>query len=102
MPGGRVPSFSVIIPSRLRHDRLAACLRSLIKSDYPRDRFDVIVVDQNSGMPPRAVLVPFAEQLNLAMIELSFDGAARALNAGCPSRARRLSRLHERGLCLHL
>lgn len=82
MPGGRIPSFSVIIPSRLRHDRLAACLRSLIKSDYPRDRFDVIVVDQNSGMPPRAVLAPFAEQLNLAMIELASNGMPRALNAG--------------------
>jgi GT2 family glycosyltransferase len=33
-------------------------------------------------MPPRAVLAPFAEKLNLAMIELSSGGIAFARNAG--------------------
>ena len=74
--------MSVVIPSRLHHDNLLACLRSLIKSGYPHDRFDVIIVDQGSGNPPRAVLAPLAEQLNLAMIELASGGIARALNAG--------------------
>lgn len=82
MPGNPVPFFSVIIPTRLRHDRLAACLRSLVKSDYPRERMEVIVVDQASGSPPRGVLAAFSEQLNLAMIELGSGGAARARNAG--------------------
>lgn len=82
MSDGLPPSFSVVIPSFLRHDSLAACLRSLLSSSYPRDRFDVIVVDLASGMPPRAVLAPFAEKLNLAMIELGSRSFAFARNAG--------------------
>lgn len=82
MPGNPVPFFSVIIPTQLRHDRLAACLRSLVKCDYPRERLEVIVVDQASGSPPRGVLASFSEQLNLAMIELGSGGDARARNAG--------------------
>jgi GT2 family glycosyltransferase len=82
MSNDKAPSFSVIIPSLLRHDNLRACLRSLLNSDYPHDRFDVIVVDRASGMPPRAVLAPFAEKLNLAMIELGSSNLAFARNAG--------------------
>ena len=82
MSNDKVPSFSVIIPSRLRHESLAACLRSLLKAQYPRDRFDVIVIDRASGMPPRAILAPFAEELNLAMIELGSSNIAFARNAG--------------------
>ncbi|MEP7270193.1 MAG: glycosyltransferase, partial [Acidobacteriota bacterium] len=82
MPPGQVPYFSVIIPSRLRHDRLAALLRSLVKCSYPQDRFEVIVIDEASGSPPRAVLAPFSGHLTLAMIELGIGGLARARNAG--------------------
>ncbi len=77
-----LPFLSVVIPSRRRHDRLAALLRSLVKCGYPHDRFEVIVVDEASGAPPRAVLAPFSGHIALAMIELGIGGRARARNAG--------------------
>ena len=42
------PYFSVIIPTHARPDRLAACLEALANLDYPRDRFEVIVVDDGT------------------------------------------------------
>lgn len=82
MPGGSFPFFSVIIPSHGQHDRLAAGLRALARCDYPRERVEVIVVDQASGAPPRVVLAGLSSQLDLAMIELGTGGLARARNAG--------------------
>ncbi len=82
MPNRPYPFFSVIIPSHLQHDRLAACLRALERCAYPHDRFEVIVVDEASGAAPRAVLAVFSGKIDLAMIELSIAGTARARNAG--------------------
>ncbi len=39
------PFVSVIIPTRERPNRLATCLRSILASDYPRDRYEIIVAD---------------------------------------------------------
>jgi len=78
----KLPFFSVIIPTYRRPAQLAACLRSLVRCDYPRDRLEVIVVDEGSGTAPRATIAPFSEQIDLAMIELGSGGAARARNFG--------------------
>jgi GT2 family glycosyltransferase len=42
-----LPSFSIVIPTYRRPERLASCLRALAELDYPRDRFEVIVVDDD-------------------------------------------------------
>lgn len=72
----------MIIPTYRRYARLAACLRSLANCDFPRQHFEVIVVDLASGAPPRGVLAPFSGQIELAMIELGMGGLASARNAG--------------------
>src|SRR5690348_17430989 len=43
------PFFSVIIPTHNRPKQLAACLRAIAEVDYPRDRFEVIVVDDGGS-----------------------------------------------------
>ena len=43
-----LPTVSVIIPVKDRSDELAACLAALGELDYPRDRYDVIVIDDGS------------------------------------------------------
>lgn len=40
--------ISVIVPARNEEKRIGALLESLRKQDYPRDRFEVIVVDDHS------------------------------------------------------
>jgi cellulose synthase/poly-beta-1,6-N-acetylglucosamine synthase-like glycosyltransferase len=49
-PDGFVPDtgISVIIPARNEEDNIIPCLRSILDQDYPRERFEVIVVDDFS------------------------------------------------------
>jgi len=49
-PGGNrdEPSISVIIPARDEAENIEACLTSLLNQDYPRQRCEIIVVDDES------------------------------------------------------
>jgi len=75
-------SFSVIIPTRGRPKSLAACLESLSDLDYPRDQFEVIVVDDGSEMPPREVVESFADRLDVVLLTQPHGGPASARNTG--------------------
>jgi GT2 family glycosyltransferase len=77
-----LPFFSIIIPTYNRPERLAACLASLAKLDYPCDRFEVIVVDDGSKQPLDAVVEPFREQLDITLIAQANAGPATARNTG--------------------
>lgn len=77
------PAFSVIVPTYRRPDRLAACLRALAALDYPRDRFEVIVVDDGGG----ASLDGRPAGLDVTLHAQPHAGPAVARNAGA-ARAR--------------
>lgn len=64
-PGKRVPStsVSVIIAARNEEKNILSCLDSLVKQDYPRDLFEIIVVDDNSS-DSTALLVQVAATKN--------------------------------------
>ena len=72
--------FSVIIPSYNRPKQLEACLESLTQLEYPRDRFEVIVVDDGSDSPLDTVVAPFKDSLNLRLIRQNNAGPAAARN----------------------
>jgi glycosyltransferase involved in cell wall biosynthesis len=74
--------FSVIIPTYNRPRQLAACLQSLTQLDYPRDHFEVIVVDDGSIEPMDPVADPVQTILNLTLLRQANGGPARARNAG--------------------
>ncbi|MBW4645951.1 MAG: glycosyltransferase [Goleter apudmare HA4340-LM2] len=74
--------FSIIIPTYNRPQRLATCLASLTRLDYPRDRFEVIVVDDGSETPMESVVANFEKQLNFTLIRQSNSGPATARNTG--------------------
>jgi GT2 family glycosyltransferase len=76
------PFFSVIVPTRHRPGPLAGCLGSLDRLAYPRDRFEVIVVDDGSERAPEGVVAPFREPLSLTLIVQAKAGPAAARNAG--------------------
>ncbi|MGB3311764.1 MAG: glycosyltransferase [Nodosilinea sp.] len=80
-----VPVFSVVIPTYNRPDRLVSCLQSLTQLDYPRDRFEVIVVDDGSSPPIAPVAESFASTeptLNLTLLRQDNSGPACARNTG--------------------
>jgi glycosyltransferase involved in cell wall biosynthesis len=82
-----VPVFSIIIPTYARPDQLATCLQALTRLDYPRDGFEVIVVDDGSQTPPEAVVASCRDQLDVTLLTQSRAGPAAARNAGA-ARAR--------------
>ena len=77
-----VPFFSIVIPTYNRPTRLSACLAAMSQLDYPRDRFEVVVVDDGSPTPMDAVVQPLRSQLNISLIRQSNAGPAAARNVG--------------------
>jgi GT2 family glycosyltransferase len=81
------PFFSIVIPTYARPRQLATCLQSLACLDYPRDRFEVVVVDDGSETPPEAVVASFCDQLDVTLLKQAHAGPAAARNTGA-ARAR--------------
>ena len=77
-----LPLFSVVVPTYNRPERLASCLAALSEQDYPRDRTEVVIVDDGSPTPMDDVVDPFRAQLQLALIRQENAGPAAARNAG--------------------
>ena len=48
--------FSIVIPTYRRPHQLASCLRSLARLDYPRNDFEVVVVDDGGEGPIESVI----------------------------------------------
>src|SRR5579863_8575945 len=42
------PHVSVVVPTRARPTFLSNCLESLLKLDYPSDRYEIIVVEDGT------------------------------------------------------
>jgi glycosyltransferase involved in cell wall biosynthesis len=81
-PGGDIaPTCSVVIATRDRPKRLAACLESLAAQDYPRERFEVIVVD-DGGDSRLPVATAYRERFRLSTLERPFAGRSAARNEG--------------------
>jgi glycosyltransferase involved in cell wall biosynthesis len=76
------PYFSVVVPTFQRPDGLARCLEALAAQELPRDRFEVVVVDDGSAEPPRGIVARFASVLDVRLVEQSNAGPAAARNAG--------------------
>jgi GT2 family glycosyltransferase len=79
------PFFSIIIPTYRRPRQLAACLQALSQLYYPRDRFEVIVVDDGGGILLGDALAPFKETLAISLLRQRKEGPSRARNAGAAS-----------------
>jgi len=77
-----LPSFSVVIPTYNRPERLQSCLEALEQLEYPRDRFEVIAVDDGSQVSLEPVLGQFAKTLPLRVLRQENAGPASARNAG--------------------
>ncbi len=79
-----LPLVSVLIPMRNEERYIEGCLRSLAQQDYPRERFEVLVLDGASSDRSRQLVKEFAEreELNLRLLDNPGRTTARALNIG--------------------
>src|SRR2546426_6759468 len=76
------PIFSLIIPTYQRPEPLSLCLQTLTQLDYPRDHFEVIVVDDGSETPMDHVVTPFLDKLTVILVRQINAGPATARNTG--------------------
>ena len=78
-----VPTFTIVIPTRDRPRELTACLESLVLLDYPRERFDIVVVDDGSRQSLAEIIATFRARLNLCLLNLPrSEGPSVARNRG--------------------
>ncbi len=77
-----VPSFSIVIPTYNRPEQLAVCLQACARLDYPRDRYEVIVVDDGGAEPLDGIVARFHGVLTLKLLQQENRGPAAARNRG--------------------
>ena len=76
------PYFSLIIPTYERPEQLIRCLNSVARLDYPKEKFEVIVVDDGSQSPPEELVKSFSDKLDIRLITQVNTGPAGARNTG--------------------
>lgn len=82
-PAASRPLISVIIPTYCRPSSLRRCLASIAAQEYPRDSFEVIVVDDGSTPPVTATLASeFARCMPLVLVREPHRGVAAARARG--------------------
>jgi glycosyltransferase involved in cell wall biosynthesis len=80
--GHRSPLFSVIVPTYQRARPLAVCLRALAHQKYPRDGYEVLVVDDGSEISPAPSVDAFRDRMNVRLLVQTHSGPANARNYG--------------------
>ncbi len=75
---------SVLVPVRNEARYIERCLRSLAAQDYPRDRFEVLVIDGRSDDATRELVSHFAAEstLDLRLLDNPRRKTAAGLNRG--------------------
>ena len=78
------PFVSVLVPVRNEARYIERCLSSLAAQDYPRDRFEVLVVDGRSDDATRGLVLHFAAEstLDLRLLDNARRQTAAGLNRG--------------------
>jgi glycosyltransferase involved in cell wall biosynthesis len=80
-PGSDIePGISVVVPVRNGAETITDCLTAILRQDYPRDRFEVVVVDNGSTDDTIARVKALGSAI--IMIEEARRGPSAARNAG--------------------
>ena len=82
MPSVDVPFISVIVPTYNRPEALSQCLAALAAQDYPPERFDVIVVDDESTVPLEGIVSAFRGRLDVTLLRQRRSGSGPGRNKG--------------------
>lgn len=77
-----LPSISVVVPTRRRADLVKRCVNSLIEQDYPRERYEIIVVEDGSHVAQSVVESLRSTKTRLAYLSIPHSGAAATYEAG--------------------
>lgn len=78
---GKVPTVSVLVAVHNQETYIGRCLRSLLAQNFPRDEFEIIVVDDGSTDRTPYALELFGTDITVVALP-SNQGLPAALNAG--------------------
>ena len=81
------PEYSIIIPTFRRPEPLTRCLEAIAALEFPKDRFEVIVVDDGSDDPPSSMIASLDASVDAHLLCARHGGPASARNTGA-QRAR--------------
>jgi len=81
------PFISVVIPAHNGSKTLPFALFNLVGQRYPRDKFELIIVDDRSKDETKDLVQEFIDSyialgLNITLVENTGSGAAEARNTG--------------------
>jgi GT2 family glycosyltransferase len=77
-----LPFFSIIVPTYERPAQLALCLQALARLDYPKESYEVLVVNDGSNAPPDNTASQFPPGFSLHLLRHKRTGPAGARNFG--------------------
>jgi len=74
--------YSIVVPTYRRPDSLTRCLEAIQGLHFPRDRFEVLVVDDGSPTPPADIVASLDHSLQAQLVSVRHAGPASARNTG--------------------
>jgi glycosyltransferase involved in cell wall biosynthesis len=77
---GDLPAVTVVVPVRNAVGTIDHCIRALLTQDYPHNRFEILIVDNNSNDGTRSHIETFENRL--IVLDEPKRGASAARNAG--------------------
>lgn len=81
------PSFSVVVATRNRPAQLERCLASLARLNYPRECYEVVVVDDGGYPEAQSVVSRVEQKMRVTCLRVAHGGPAAARNAGVAASA---------------
>ncbi|MDS0296154.1 glycosyltransferase [Halogeometricum luteum] len=78
--GGDAPFVSVLVPAYNESDYVGACVESILASDYPTDRMEVLVVDDGSTDGTYAEAAAYRDDDRVSVYHRANGGKHAALN----------------------
>ncbi|MDQ6770832.1 MAG: glycosyltransferase family 2 protein [Gemmatimonadota bacterium] len=77
----KMPTISVLVPAHNQEKYIGRCLRSLLSQTYPREAFEIVVIDDSSQDRTAFALELFKEDITLVRNETNL-GLPSSLNRG--------------------
>jgi glycosyltransferase involved in cell wall biosynthesis len=76
------PDYSIVVPTYRRRDALARCLQAIEALRFPRERFEVVIVDDGSPNPAADLVASLDRSLQARLVLAPHAGPATARNTG--------------------
>ena len=76
------PTFSIVVPTYNRASQLEVCLKAIARLNYPKDAFEVVVVDDGGKRPLDTLVERTLSGVDYTLLRQANAGPGAARNAG--------------------